>query len=514
MRQGRGWWRGTAATVITVVTGLMITAMPGPASAGERPDEAAVRRVVADFADTSGYPGVAVAITEGDRVLYTGGYGRDSSGAAVTARTPMPVASVSKSFTALAVMQLAEAGKVTLDAPVRDYLPDFRVADPRGARITVRELLNQTSGISDGTLAEKSLPQPDSLAGAVTRARDSALAADPGTKHSYTNTNYHLAARLVEVVSGEPFTDYLRRHVFGPLGMRATATIDKTPRDLPREVRRGHLYAYGASIPATEPERFVNGSDGVISTAEDLARWLIVQNNAGRAADGTRLVSPSGITAMHTSTDRRWPYGLGWRDRDGRVGHDGVWFTYTAQVLLLPGGYGIAVIGNSGLGLGNEGVGALADRLAALVTGGEAPAADSVRLTVDLVLGALTLLSLLLAVRTLRRTRAWADRLATRPSWRLALRLSPRLVPLALLVSLPDLLTRLIGGGRDITFEQLCYYSMPLVVWFAVMAAANVAVLAARVTALTRRPVPSGGETPPARSHDAVPAGTSHPASG
>ena len=519
MGQGNGWWRGTATAitaVIAMIAGLAILAVPGPASATGRPvvlpgagpavatgepDGAAVERVVSGFAGQAGYPGIAVAITKGDRVVYAGGYGHESTGAAVTATTPMPVASVSKSFTALAVMQLVEAGKVALDAPVRDYLPGFLIADPRGARITVRELLNQTSGITDGTLAEKSLPQPDSPAGAVTRARDATLAAEPGTEHRYTNTNYHLAARLVEVVAGEPFADYLRRHVFEPIGMRATTTIGRTPRDLPGAVREGHVYAYGASVPAAEPERFVNGSDGVITTAEDMAKWLIVQNNAGLAANGTRLVSAGSVAAMHTSSDRRWTYGMGWdTDQKGRAGHSGVWFTYTAHQLLLPGGYGVAVIGNSGIGLGNEGIGSLADELATLVGGGEPAAGAPMRLIIDLALGGLALLSLFLGVRNLRRTRTWAVRFAARRSWRPALRLLPRLVPLALLVTLPDLLGMLVGGGRDINFVQFCYYSVALLTWTAIATVMNLGVLTARVIALARLRRPSGAPPAPATS--------------
>ena len=221
------WWRGV---VVAATVGLVALAAPSPAFARDGLDLAAVERLVTDFADQGGYPGIAIAITKGDQVVHVGGYGHDSSGAAVTATTPWPAASLSKSFTALAVMQLVEAGKVTLDAPVRDYLPDFRIAAAQGGRITVRQLLNQTSGINDRTLPEKSLPQPDSLAGAVVRARAATLAAEPGTKHFYTNTNYHLAARLVEVVAGEPFGQYLRRQVLEPLGMRASTTIDLTPR--------------------------------------------------------------------------------------------------------------------------------------------------------------------------------------------------------------------------------------------------------------------------------------------
>jgi CubicO group peptidase (beta-lactamase class C family) len=502
--QDRTWSRGVVAAA---AAGLVVPAVPSPAFAKEAFNLTAVDRLVTDFADRGGYPGIAVAITKGDQVIHVGGYGHDSSGAAVTATTPMPVASLSKSFTALAVMQLVEAGKVALDAPVRDYLPDFRIADPRGAQITVRQLLNQTSGITDRTLPEKSLPQPDSLAAAVVRARAATLAAEPGTKHFYTNTNYHLAARLVEVVAGEPFAQYLRRHVLDPAGMRASATIDLTPRDLPRDVREGHIYAYGASIPAAEPKRFVNGSDGVITTAEDMAQWLIVQNNAGKSADGMRLVSAGSIAAMHTSSDPRWTYGMGWdTDQEGRVRHNGVWFTYTASQLLLPSGYGIAVIGNSGIGLGNEGSDQLADGLATLVAGGKASGGAPIRLIVDLVVAGLTLLSLLLGLRNLRRTQAWATRLVTRPAWRLALRLLPRLVPLALLVTLPDLLGQLVGGGRDITFVQLAYYSVALVTWTMAASAMNVGVLGARIVALVRlrrstdiKPVPEASTSLAAR---------------
>ncbi|GLL08120.1 serine hydrolase [Dactylosporangium matsuzakiense] len=463
--------------------------VPGPAYAQDGVDAGAVQRLVDGFTAKAGYPGVAVAITKGDRVLHVAGYGHDSAGAAVTATTPMPIASLSKSFTALAVMQLVEAGKVTLDAPVHDYLPDFQVADPRGERITVRQLLNQTSGITDRTLREKSLPQPDSLTAAVVRARAATLASEPGTRHAYTNTNYHLAARLVEVVAGEPFAGYLRRHVFEPLGMPNSTTIDLTPRDLPHEVRQGHVYAYGASMTAAEPKRFVNGSDGVITTASDLARWLVVQDNAGLATDGTRLVSAQSMTAMHTSSDRQWTYGMGWdTDSQGRVHHNGIWFTYTASALLMPSGYGIAVLGNSGFSLANGGTDQLADELATLVQGGgsAAPPAPT-RLIADLVLAALTVMSLLLGVRRLRRTPAWAVRAGERPLWQPVLRLLPRLVPLAVLVTLPYLLGTIVGGGRDITFRQVAYTAPTLVVWSAVAAAMNTGSLVARVVALMRR---------------------------
>lgn len=474
---GVRWWQGvvlTAAAGMAVLVGTGPATAAGPAQAS--PD--AVERVVRDFAGRAGYPGIAVAITHGDHVLYAGGYGHDSSGAPVTATTPMPIASVSKSFTALAVMQLVEAGKVELDAPVTRYLPDFRIDDARGSQITVRELLNQTSGITDMTLREKSLSQPDSLAGAQQRAQRATLATDPGTAYKYTNTNYHLAARLVEVVSGQPFADYLRDRVFGPLGMQSTVSITQTSD---QRVLDGYTYGYGATIAAAEPKRFVAGSDGVITTATDMAKWLIMQNG-----NGPGPVSAANLTAMHTPAEGS-TYALGWeRDRDGRVHHNGVWFTYTASQLLLPSGYGIAVLGNSGIGLGNEGTDQLADALAELVTGGTPNKPAPIRLIVDLSLAGLTLLSVALGIRNLRRSGVWARRFATRPLWQPVVRLTPRLIPAVLLVTLPDLLGQVVGGGRDITFVQLVYYTFPLVAWTTVAAVANLCVLVTRVSALAK----------------------------
>jgi hypothetical protein len=239
------------------------------------------------------------------------------------------------------------------------------------------------------------------------------------------------------------------------------------------------------SVAATEPKRFVNGSDGLITTADDLARWLIAQNNGGRAADGTQLVSAGSIKAMHTPSDSRWTYGLGWNtDHRGRVGHTGIWFTYTANVLLLPSGYGIAVMGNSGIGVGNEGTSELADGLATILEGGTPPAGAPVRLIIDLVLAALTLLSLALGIRTVRRSTLWARRLAGTPVWRLGLRLLPRFVPLVLLIELPALIG-ILFGGRDIAHgRQLAYFSVALVAWATVATLAGVSVVLARVRAV------------------------------
>src|SRR3712207_667564 len=127
-------------------------ALARPASAAPvapAPDLAAIARYVEQERQAARVPGIALAIVQGDRVVRLQSFGEaDPSGRAVTPQTPFVIGSAAKSFTALAVMQLVEAGKLELDAPVQRYLPWFRVADPdASARITVRHLLHHTSGI-------------------------------------------------------------------------------------------------------------------------------------------------------------------------------------------------------------------------------------------------------------------------------------------------------------------------------------------------------------------------------
>ena len=130
-------------------------------------DVAAVDRFLGEQIDAASIPGAAVAITHGDQVIHLAGFGHDSTGAPVTADTLFRIASLSKSFTALAVMQLVDEHRLSLDDPVVDHLPEFRIADPRGADITVRQLLEQTSGLADSTVHPLARQQPGSLAEAV-----------------------------------------------------------------------------------------------------------------------------------------------------------------------------------------------------------------------------------------------------------------------------------------------------------------------------------------------------------
>jgi CubicO group peptidase (beta-lactamase class C family) len=434
---------------------LLATATPAGAAAPRDVDG-----YVRAYLDHTGLPGAAVAVTHGTDVVRVAGYGHDATGAPLTASTRLPIASLSKSMTAFAVLQLAEAGRIGLDEPVTRYLPDFRLADPRGGRITVRMLLDQTSGMADSAFPDLKLPQPHTLAEAVTRLRDAPLASEPGIEFHYHNPNYEVAARIVEVVAGQPFAEHLRTKLFAPLGMTASSTVDAPPAGT-----EGYVRAFGIAVPVSEPDWFTGGSHGVLSTAEDLARWLVAQQNGGG------VVSPASAALAHTPAPGR-DYALGWRVRDGRVSHTGELFTHTAAQVLLPGGYGIAVVANTGMALDNEAE-LLAQGLASLLAGGAPEPALPAGVIADRVLAALALVAVGLAIVGVRRARR-------KPRW---WRIVPPLLPLVPLVFLPQLLGWVFAGRRG-TYAQVLYVWPGLVVALGVATLAGVVVAAARVRAL------------------------------
>src|SRR5215207_3715206 len=175
-----GWALMTHRPQLILLAGvllLLVLASDG-ATARERssPDLDAVDQYIERQMAANRVQGLALAITRGDEVIYLKGYGTAENGEPVTPRTQLYTASLSKGFTALAVMQLVEEGKVKLDEPVRTYLPGFATADQRlSDTITVRQLLNQTSGLADSGFPAYTLPQPDSLEERVESLRTAKL---------------------------------------------------------------------------------------------------------------------------------------------------------------------------------------------------------------------------------------------------------------------------------------------------------------------------------------------------
>lgn len=514
------WWRrrGRIRAVVRLAAPLVILAALAalvigsphhahpntPSRVDDAPvDLAAVDRFLSEQIDAASIPGAAVAITRGDRVVHVAGFGHDSTGARVTGDTLFRVASLSKSITALAVMQLVDEHRLRLDDPVADLLPEFRLADPRGADITVRQILEQTSGLADSQVHELSREQPGSLAEAVVALRTARLVAAPGTQWNYHNPNYEIAARLVEVVAGEPFDTYLRDHVFRPAGMTSALTVDHDDKDVPG-LGDGHAVAWGHAFAAGGPHAFEAGAGGVVASAADMAQWLIVQTNHGRAADGTPVLSDHSLTEQHIPGADTHGYALGW-DTDGpadapiRLEHTGSLLTYSSYMEIVPdSGYGVVVLLNAGSGLMLDQTGifyGVRDIVEGTNLTPMGPAGTKYNATtLDRILGLLTLAVLLLGASGVLRARRWARR-RRHQSWILAgARTVPHLAVLAALAAFPQLAERLIGG-RDVTWEAAAYGWPALTVLVLTALLATVATLVSRVWQVARggtsRPTPA-----------------------
>jgi CubicO group peptidase (beta-lactamase class C family) len=463
------------AVTLIVPLAAAPAAQAGPPAA--EPTPADIDAYLDRTMESTGLPGMSVVVTHGGKIVHAAGYGRDSAGEPVTENTPMRVASVSKSFTAMAVMTLVDDGRISLDEPVAGRLPEFRMADRRAAGITVRQLLNQTSGLSDTTVDIGATERSRPLADYVSTLSTGTLAADPGTRWEYCNVNYDVAARLVEVAGGRDFGDYMERHVFGPLGMTGSAVSDQAVQ--PSE---GFNSLYGVWVPRPELPGFLNnsGGGGVISTAADMGRWLISQTG-----NGEQLVTPESLATMHTPSQVR-DYGMGWGSETVNgtrlLVHSGNLFTYNAVQAIAPDtGYGFAVMTNSAA-LHDDTYDVLTG-LVAMSRGGtpEAPGGD--RQVFELVLGLIALTAVGLGVLGVLRSRRWASRRAGSPGWWIALRTIPVLLPVPLLAAYPDLVSFLMRG-RTVTWEQLTYFAAPMTITLAVAATAGAVTTAMRLLRL------------------------------
>lgn len=294
-------------------------------------------------------PGLSVAVVCNGKVLKCKGYGLANVelGARASADTVFQIHSATKSFTAMAVMLLVEAGRADLDAPVSRYLEG---APDRWRGITIRHLLNHTSGIKDfinepvRSLRED-VTEEEVLADAAPRDLDFT----PGTKYAYSNTNYHLLAMVIRKVTGHGWADEVRERILAPLGMPATrlySQYDLIPGRAAGYCLRDGQVRNGYSIA---PSVLAYAGGGLCSNARDMATWL-------SALLAGRILSPSSYAASWSPTGltdgTMSGYGFGWIAGELRgkrqLSHTGSHISgYTSVVSLYPDlGLGVAVLCN------------------------------------------------------------------------------------------------------------------------------------------------------------------------
>lgn len=310
--------------------------------------------------------GLAVGLVRGGRLERFSGQGLAdiASGTPVTQDTVFRIASVTKTFTAIAVLQLWERGVVDLDAPADAYLRAYRLIPAKASfrPPTVRHLLTHTAGIREvlhpwGLLRMRDLGEtlpPGRPAPSLARYYRGRLRIDvePGTGFAYTNHGFATLGQLVEDVTGTPLDRYLREHLFEPLGMADTSLVRSglaTPR-----LATGYELRSGGARPVADYEVVTVGGGAAWSTPRDMARYAAALLGGGAGAQGT-VLQPATVAAMfapHYQPDPRIPgFGLGFfrSDLGGRlgVGHDGILPGFDAQLLLAPeDGVGVLAFAN------------------------------------------------------------------------------------------------------------------------------------------------------------------------
>ncbi|MCP5155782.1 MAG: beta-lactamase family protein [Ectothiorhodospiraceae bacterium] len=315
--------------------------------------------IVRDYMREHDVPGVAVALVRDGRILAEAGFGHAdlSRDRPATPRTAWPVASLTKSFTALAAMQLVELGRLSLDAPVTEYLPDLVVRDREtAARLTVRRLLSHSGGLGrtghqDRTREDAVNPYPtrESLVAALDSAT---LQSEPGQCFSYSNEGYAIVGRIVEVLRGEPLEDCFTRHIFERAGMARSAVRfaewrAAEDRAIPYagegagpfdSGERHHGYVVGR---LNDDYRTFLATGGIVSCAHDLALYQIATMDL---ASRTLGVSAGGLDQMQSVQfpygDTGWGYGLGywvlWSGATKVIGHSGGLPGVSNYTMMIP----------------------------------------------------------------------------------------------------------------------------------------------------------------------------------
>ncbi|MBW6465650.1 MAG: beta-lactamase family protein [Brevefilum sp.] len=287
-----------------------------------------------------GFKGMAAAITQGDEIIYLSGFGSAGGGQPIAPQTPFFIGSVSKSFTALAVMQLVDQGLVDLDSPVQTYLPWFTTLDhASSSQITVRHLLNQTSGLSNSSFRRPRITAETTLEESVRHLSQAQLTAEPGTQFNYFNPNYNVLAQVVEAVSGMSFNRYLVENIFEPLEMEHSF-VDRASAEN-AGLATGYSFFFGMTIPRQQPFYPAEIPAGfIISSAEDMAHYMIAQVNDG-SFNQKAILSPAAVAVMHAApADVPGDYAMGWIVQESNglktIRHNGAVETFYADVILLP----------------------------------------------------------------------------------------------------------------------------------------------------------------------------------
>ena len=269
----------------------------------------------------------AVLVSQYGKIIYKNSFGYTNyfTKSPINTHTPFQLASVSKQFTAVAIMQLKEKNLLDYDDPIYKHIPGF----PYDSSLTIRSLLTHRSGLSDyaynmDKIYDKKIPLTNQKVVEMMIRLKPRIDYRPNAKFSYNNTNYMLLAYIVEKLSGQNFREYLKKNVFDPAGMVETFVYDPMHPEMLKTAATGYVPRRGGPVVSDFNHLDgVTGDKGIYSTVEDLLHWDTALNEE-------KLVSiktlEEAFTPQHTQP-KLLPknYGFGWRLTQLDTGE---WLTY------------------------------------------------------------------------------------------------------------------------------------------------------------------------------------------
>jgi len=334
---------------------LLLASGSQAALEAKQPSEREIRALVGKKIDLNG-PGAAILVSQRGVPLHMAGYGLADvkAGAPITPDSLFDLASVSKQMTGAAILTLVEKGKLKLDRPVGEYLPDFTVA-MKGRAVTVADLLYHVSGLADYTSDDWDGSNKE-FAALTTKAHLKWLNGTkprraPGVKYQYNNSEYALLALIVERLSGQTFAQYAHDHLFTPAGMEHTVILDGATK-LPDTTVTGYATNDDGKVERSSSPTVITGDGSVYTSVRDLALWdkalrdykIISKRSQELAWTGGRY--DNGNPIKDEDGDG---YGFGWVIDKKRpiVSHSGRWDgTATYFLLDLEKGFTVAVLSN------------------------------------------------------------------------------------------------------------------------------------------------------------------------
>lgn len=348
--------------MIRWVSRLLIIVMVGLAASAHSQDfePLSFETFVDETMSASNVPGLAVIIFDNDGTLYEKSFGiAGPDKTAVTLDTPFQLGSVSKSFAALVMVQLAAEGRLDLDAPIIDYLPDFRTRDEGASQhMTVRHVLSHRSGLAtvDGNrIHDGTYRGADALMIAVNDLERATLNSIPGTDFEYSNANYMIAAAVIEAVTDQSYEAVMRDRVFMPLAMTNSYVQMPVGDSVKEAVGYRQWFGISKAHPNIAGRAYV-AAGGVTASARDLVTYVkAVSNNDPRIVPAEFADELSSRQGDNPYVDDRWGYGLGWmvNDIDGQtvVYHSGLNGGFAAQAAFIVGGGrgGVVLTNQSGI---------------------------------------------------------------------------------------------------------------------------------------------------------------------